>query len=188
MPLDVDADVDEDFNLVNASAPRRRSPVSSRQGQPGNSPTFNKPIVKKNRPRASPDHLRRNKFTARQPFQESPSSRRSLLHTYATLPGAQFDTGRCDYRDLYNGGRPPLEASPPTVHLPLGKLQTLRDEHGHLYNVVSATTNRSHLSLPEGRLSDSTPATTPHVPAPTQSRAESLLSINLQSEKDAQRQ
>ena len=125
MPLDVNADVEEDFNLVNASAPRRRSPVSSRQGKPGNSPTFNKPIVKKKRPHASPDYPRRNKFTARQTFQESPPSRRSLLHTYATLPGAQYDNGRYDYRDLYNGGHPSLEASLPTAHLPLGPIGTL---------------------------------------------------------------
>ena len=54
MPLDVNADVEEDFNLVNASASRRRSPVSSRQGKPGNSPTFNKPIVKKKTPTCFP--------------------------------------------------------------------------------------------------------------------------------------
>ena len=189
MPLDVDANADDDLDMVDASAPRRRSPVSSRQGQPGNSPTFNRPIVKKYRPRDSPDHPRRNKFTARQPFQESPASRRSMIierHNYATLPGAQYDTGRFDHRDLCNGDHPSLGANPPTVHLPLGPIGTLRDEHGRLYSVISTAANRSHLSLPEGRTSDSTPAA-PHVPVPIQSRAESLLSINSPCEKDVQK-
>ena len=194
MPLDADANADEDFDLDNDSTPRRRhSPVLNRQGRPGKSSTFSNPLVKKNRPRTPPDHPRRNKFTARHPFQESPSSRRSMIlekHTYATLPGAHYDTGRYDHRDLCDGGRPSLRENPPAVHIPLGPIGTLRDANGHLYSVVSTTANmpanRSHLSLPEGRLSESTPAT-PHVPAPNQSRAESLLSINLPSEKDAKR-
>ena len=182
MPLDVDANADDDLDMVDASAPRRRSPVSSRQGQPGNSPTFNRPIVKKPRPRASPDHPRRNKFTARQHFQESPASRRSMIierHNYATLPGAQYDTGRVDHWNLLK------EANPPTV-LPLGPIGTLRDEHGRLFSVVSTAANRSHLSLPEGRSNDSTSAA-PHVPVPTPSRAESLLSINSPCETDVQK-
>lgn len=183
MPLDVDADADDDFDVVHASVPRRRSPVSSKQGQSGNSPTFSKPIVKKNRPRASPDLPRRNNFTAKKPFQGSPSSRRSMIierHTYA-LPGAQYDTGRYDHRDFCTGSHS-LETNQPTVHLPLGPIGTLRDGRGHLYNVVSQAANHSHLSLPESRLNESVP-TTP--PAP-QSRAESLLSINLPNEHKKQ--
>ena len=174
--LPLEAEVSDGLDMDNTSTPRRRSPAFGRQGQSGKS-TSDSPNHKKNRPRvaALPDNLRRNKYTARQSFQESPSSHRSMV-----VPGPHFDTGYA-----LSG----LRENPTLVHTPLGPVSTLQDAHGQLYAVVPRE-SRSRMSLPTDRPEREGRCTTPPsppLPAPNQSRAESLLSINMPNEKEARK-
>ena len=72
------------------------SPVLSGRGQLGKVPILNATPLKKCCPHPLPDQPRCNRYTARNIFQESPPSQRSMIlerHTYASAPGPPFDTG-----------------------------------------------------------------------------------------------
>ena len=195
LPLD-DAD-DVDFDLDGPSTPRRRrSPVLGRRGQLGKMTISNAAPFKKSHSRPPPDQPRRHRYTARPIFQESPPSRRSMIlerHAYATPPGSltrTFDTGLSN--DIpsttstltrRDGGHHSSRDNTPAAQISLGPIGTLRAANGHLYNVVSASrmqNSRSHLSLPIDPIYHHEDDSTPHVdmPAPTPTRAESLLSLN----------
>ena len=190
LPLDDGANELDD--LDSPSTPRRRSPVVGRRGQLGNMTVSNAAPFKKNHSRPLPEP-RRHRYTARNIFQDSPPSRRSMIlerhNYYVTPPGPPFDSGLPVIPSTNptltrrGGGHQPSRDTTPAQN-PLGPIGTLRDANGHLYNVVSTgrmANSRSHLSLPidpiYNRHED---ASAPNIdpPAPKPTRAESLLSLN----------